>query len=1424
MGKQQRQDVISSRQKEEEGPSSASSVSGANITTGSSGTYAASASNAIAPLTPDAVAVTESFSVFPPPATSSSSSSTHTHSSKGGTQALDYIGTSKAVKNIFSLPYAPDKSVSVGIHNVDGCLLIDADPLAHTEPTAAPRSLLSELNLSESGKKSTKEETNSVFRSANSIVALPPLSPVLASNDSQQSAAALSAINTMFGQENSTKRRNTTGKTENASSSSHQISLREHYGSEPREYVPWNFRDIKMLVGSDAMVYRSSAESSLTVRIEDAAEMREQLSTHQNMKRNGLFIPDRDFAQLQQQSGKRSYADALRTRKLMADDNNQQEEKQEEEERHSSVPPSSFSVPDLGQVKLQTCIVPSVTSFPLGGAFTTTNTEPAPTTTTPSSAPVCTVIDAYLDNIISNVPQLALCLREKGFVQSVKLLNTAELPSSFMKENTFDTSNPFEVITDNNRHKGNNNNLPNSSNNNGDDQIFSPTIMDMNASTLLRFLKDNCTKDNATYLLHREAGQTNIQLYDVSSISNQRQRKWSWWLATMSYRFALRLRHLSMHIEKEMAPGMRRTFRARSRSLFMNTLTLLEDMEGPTHENFIAEVCEKIAESFLQHNEDGTNTTGGAAQSTEREGAPANVPSPATSSDSSQRLYSSIPSDSLVKAQDYLSRGIKTVWKSWEATCKEMEQIEERKPRKARNERRRRLSTTRYSSLGTSEQRPVTVVSTHQDSSSSEEDEDDDDFAFSESLKRSVQLKSEAIATQLYSMHDTHINVSLRLAEGYLNNYFSSSLMNALRATARRMADTTCLFGPLEKSPEDTAEKHLLLSRWRHALQLQYTRLWELSGHFARSFAADFHWRDRGHAAGDDVISVLRDVEAAFPYSYQMIPIDSNSLRSGSSSSSPKASVSESLFLSNFDWHSSGLVDEIEAATKGLDGDLTGIVCQSREDNHLVGKMNRSDLDSARSLLEAKKQIQRDRRRVLIAASLSYKRAMIVYEGALKVQSADTDEEEPQPEGNAVASNSALLNLLRQRLGDSCNEIGKVLLDELRAVLASTQDQNPEDTSTIDKKRAAEPLLSSAEFWFSLGINAFEGCKDLRNAALLRANVCQCYKLRANATFASTTKVQHSKSNQHAAEKPTHAELCLQEAADQLLAAHESLGERETDPMTWDMISNELAATYLVLGVRRRQGLLGGGSAPLLLHAVRLSPGQERSIISPMEKALAIYEQSGNAHQAAAVHYQLALFYSKIWTCQRDENKTREKLSAAFEHYKAAHTYFFNAIRGNEPTFILLSLDICSLYSTVSGEECLKHALLRCLDTADAFSKQSIDIHTSPDQKPEVRKEWLGKMKTLASSVEDRLFKTLQSLVKLAEKTPDAAAAVGKIDFKELYRVALSAKLKAPSSITNDDSEDDFPESVKALLCLHSILKSVQEGYNSSAAVQSNKE
>jgi len=565
------------------------------------------------------------------------------------------------------------------------------------------------------------------------------------------------------------------------------------------------------------------------------------------------------------------------------------------------------------------------------------------------------------------------------------------------------------------------------------------------------------------------------------------------------------------------------------------------------------------------------------------------------------------------------------------------------------------------------------------------------------------------------------INVSLRLAEHHLGNYSSSSVMQALRTSARTIAGAISVLRQWESSDE----AHLQLS-----LRYQFTWLWEHCGHFARSFAADDLWRERGHACGDDIISVLRDVENV-------------------------VSVETDRFHPD-DWFNFVLSDAPIT-------DNTGGLVSLYEVSSIVEKefaTTIAEVQKATKVLDQQKLIQRDQRRVLVAASVSYSRAIGIFEEILRIEEKNSKKSNEDGNNNLTHELSAsndFLSLLRQRLGDSCNEIGKILLRELRHLMTSGDTDIP----------VAETMLHSAQFWFNEGLQAFGSCHDLRNLALLRCNLCQCWKIRANAGFASNAK-------------STHAEECLQTAANHLQKAHEALGERDIDQFTWDMVSQELAATFLVLGVRRRQSALGGGATPVVAQALRLSPGQERGIVEPMERALNIYEEYGNVHQAAAANYQLALFYTKVWTCQRDEAKTREKLSAAFTNYAAAHAYFGHAPPGNESTFVILCLDLSNLYAAVSGEEFLTKALSRCLDTTECFSKRSIEAARSRGDPA----EWFEKMETLASSVEDRIFKLLVSLVKL-EKESDTTRST--TQYKDLYRTALTSKMLIQKQQIADD-------------------------------------
>jgi len=1387
---------------------------------------------------------------------------------------LDFIGTSHAVKDLFSVPYALDRPISVAVHNLGGTLVLDCDRQqqqgqqqrqqqqrnatatsalddeeeelkptggAGTGATNSRRRRRPSQSLpsreAEVGEEKSKErgadgsasfaagavDHDGGSATSTSLVALSSLeldsealsivnSVIESSRNDRDAAADADAASTNRRRHRallpssrardgqvavlSSQREEEKEKEEKVGSCmlpvpGRQLPPPEEYAHrfippspEPREYLSWQFSDLNLLVGSDALIYRSpppvpaaTTEQQpptspvaapapapvpfMAVRVEEVREMKALLRRHEESVRRGEFVPDHRYGPLQQ-LGKPSYAEAIRRTLPQLEDGPKH---RDDDDGNGVSTRGSFAAPDLDQVRLQTCVVPA-TNAPLGGLLSSSSpsssssealtggTSPArsslqqqPSDDLETSlqehqqdqqeqlSPVSTVLSVYLDNIMANVPQLALCLQDKGFIQSVKLLQTDEIPAGFMNPSTFDTTSPFDVIGSNPQAE----------------KIFSPQIMETNASTLLRFLKSNCSRDNATYLLRREAGQTNIQLYDISTISTQRQHQWTWWLAMMSYRFANRLKHLSQSVpNNDDNSVLLRTCRARQRSLLQNTLDLLEilsDLDGNKREILVAAVGENLADTFLGFESETSCSSESAPKAphqptSEPHRQSPDTPPPTATSVSTQQPYGNVTSvDALTKAQDHLLGGIKALRPVLRQLAKDS---------KSRS-----------------------------DEVSCDSDKDDEVGLYSRIMSNSsLQRRIEPIVTQLLGLNIKFVNVSLRLAEIHLRNYYSSSAMQTLRASARGIADSL-YFAQLVEGDS--------ITDWLSGIQLQYTWLWEHCGHFARSFAADDLWRDRGHASGDDVVSVLVDAENAI------------FLRKG-------LDFENSVLNCRFVCPENASLSVISNHMVDLHS-LSGVVAfhppYGKKHAGLATPLSNDGLEAAKRVLLEQRLILREKRKVLVAASIAYCRAIQSYR-QMNASGDDFDEE--------MVRDSMLLMLLQQRLGDACNETGKLILNELRNLLTPGANNNRGETHAS----VAAALLSSSRFWFFQGLGSFAECNDTRNLALLCCNLCQSYKLQANSVF--ETEALKSGGG------PTHAELCLEEAVTHLQAAHESLGERDVDPLTWDMVSEELAATYLVLGVRRRQSLIGSGNLPLIMQALRLSPGKEHSIIDPMERALGIYEQLGNWHQAAAAHYQLALYFSKvclgisfelndvaafssllnhycfdlfqIWTCQLNEAKTREKLSSAFRHFNAAHSFFSQCVRGNEVTFCVLCNDLSNLYATVSGEEGTRAALLCCLDTAAAVSKETIDSVLSRAQ----RDQWFDQMATLATTIEDRIFKLLRSLTSLEGERKSV--------YKDLYRSGLSAKMSAaPETIESGDENID--KTIKQLLTLHSILQHV---------------
>jgi hypothetical protein len=189
-----------------------------------------------------------------------------------------------------------------------------------------------------------------------------------------------------------------------------------------------------------------------------------------------------------------------------------------------------------------------------------------------------TCLDMYLDNVIDNIPELALCLHARGFVRRVHVVHTNEIPwlntSLLPSQHASETSSGGSF-----------------------EPIFDPKLIEMNALAILRFLKESCTEDG-TYLLRRSSDGEFLHLYDLSNASLLQQQKFKYFIAMVSYRFAVRLGQFM----QSATPQSKSHMRMRQRKLFDSCFQLLgqiREMGGESHESIRAAVMEQLADTSL---------------------------------------------------------------------------------------------------------------------------------------------------------------------------------------------------------------------------------------------------------------------------------------------------------------------------------------------------------------------------------------------------------------------------------------------------------------------------------------------------------------------------------------------------------------------------------------------------------------------------------------------------------------------------------------------------------------------------------------------------------------------------------------------------------------------------------------------------------
>lgn len=98
-----------------------------------------------------------------------------------------------------------------------------------------------------------------------------------------------------------------------------------------------------------------------------------------------------------------------------------------------------------------------------------------------------TWLEAWLDNVMASVPELAICYHQNGVVQGYELLKTNDI---FLLKGISEDGTP----------------------------AFYPHVVQQNGLSVLRFLEENCKQDPGAYWLYKSAGEDVIQLFDLSVI------------------------------------------------------------------------------------------------------------------------------------------------------------------------------------------------------------------------------------------------------------------------------------------------------------------------------------------------------------------------------------------------------------------------------------------------------------------------------------------------------------------------------------------------------------------------------------------------------------------------------------------------------------------------------------------------------------------------------------------------------------------------------------------------------------------------------------------------------------------------------------------------------------------------------------------
>ncbi|PIN01718.1 hypothetical protein CDL12_25775 [Handroanthus impetiginosus] len=194
-----------------------------------------------------------------------------------------------------------------------------------------------------------------------------------------------------------------------------------------------------------------------------------------------------------------------------------------------------------------------------------------------------TWLEAWLDNFMASVPELAICYHQDGVVQGYELLKTDDI---FLLKGISDDGTP----------------------------AFHPHVVQQNGLSVMRFLQENCKQDPGAYWLYKSAGEDVIQLFDLSVIPKNHTadscHDTSGSLPSLIYRgrndSILSLGTLLYRIAHRLSLSVSPNNRARCAGFFQKCLNFLDE---PDHLVVRAFAHEQFARLLLTDNEESELTS-----------------------------------------------------------------------------------------------------------------------------------------------------------------------------------------------------------------------------------------------------------------------------------------------------------------------------------------------------------------------------------------------------------------------------------------------------------------------------------------------------------------------------------------------------------------------------------------------------------------------------------------------------------------------------------------------------------------------------------------------------------------------------------------------------------------------------------------------